>query len=599
MNPKTNYKILQVMITVLAVVAAIAILPQLNGSIFASSGDPAIVQDVSTVLEDTANTDNAQRIWYGGKSWRVWEYNRPDAQNRPGNVTLLEESGQEDVMQFTTKGYFIDHASDSNKSVNCYSISKLRAYIDEAAAKISDAERAAIIPRTLETGTYQGADTDCVIGEPVENALLWPLSTKEANELTEALRDAGTEDGWWLRSPGDITQGDYNRVAFVIGRVVSDAGDFFDDDNGVRSAFMLDLQKILFVSASEEGKSSGSDGLQKVGTNKNDDWKVTLKDDSRAGFTASMDTHSGDAFTIDYSGAATGDNEYISAVIINKEGGITYYGRIAQAAEASGQAEINTAGKMNPGDTLYLFNEQYNGDKQTDYASDLQKIFTKDGLVPDGATNNIIWLNPNGDTVTITVPDDSGEVVLGYTADADKEMHFWTDSVAAKATLTHMDGSYYDSGFNGFDLRDVAFAGESYYLHCSVVNGYGPDFQYKVNFALNDWSDEEMLVKRTVNGFKVTPKKKKAALSWEQNGAVAGYVIQYSQNKKLKKAKTRRVMKSAKNPMVNKVTITKLKSKKVYFFRIAPLTRSIDSDTGKTVFVQGKWSKIVKSKKIR
>ena len=158
--------------------------------------------------------------------------------------------------------------------------------------------------------------------------------------------------------------------------------------NGVRPAFNLNLGSVLFTSAASGGKACENEGtvnaLTAVNTYTGTEWKVTLKDDTRSEFAVDADkvlfNEETGVVTVPYSGAATGTNEYISAIITDKpvtdaSAKIKYYGRIAPASSAKGASvTINTAGKMQDGDTLYLFNEQYNGDKKTDCASGLIEI---------------------------------------------------------------------------------------------------------------------------------------------------------------------------------------------------------------------------------
>lgn len=88
---------------------------------------------------------------------------------------------------------------------------------------------------------------------------------------------------------------------------------------------------------------------------------------------------SGGTVSFSYSGAQTGTDEYLSAVVV-ENGAVTHYGRILQldgtAGGESGTASLSLpAGVTLSGNTkLYVFNEQYNGDKKTDYASDLVDI---------------------------------------------------------------------------------------------------------------------------------------------------------------------------------------------------------------------------------
>ena len=85
----------------------------------------------------------------------------------------------------------------------------------------------------------------------------------------------------------------------------------------------------------------------------------------------------------------------MSAVVVDKDGKNTHYGNIKQCksdGDASGQIEINLYGVLSCGnDTkVYVFNEQLNGDKKTDYASKLIEI-----TVPATAEHNYVWESMN------------------------------------------------------------------------------------------------------------------------------------------------------------------------------------------------------------
>lgn len=143
----------------------------------------------------------------------------------------------------------------------------------------------------------------------------------------------------------------------------------------VRAAFYLNLDSVLFTSAAEEGKESGTvgpDALTTTGTTINDDWKLTIRDDARQSFNAeTVSCFDGNSIVVKYSGATTGSNEYISAILQRDSGTVKSYGRFAQPSSESGTVTINFTEKPAVTDKLYIFNEQYNGDKKTDYSSDL------------------------------------------------------------------------------------------------------------------------------------------------------------------------------------------------------------------------------------
>lgn len=187
--------------------------------------------------------------------------------------------------------------------------------------------------------------------------------------------DVGYLDRWWLRSPGSnntMAAGiDEEGVELYEGNPVN------NKSFAVRPAFNLDLDDVLFTSAATGGKSArGMDsGLTAVQNYSGNDWKLTLKDSTRSSFAISNGKWSGNTLTFSYSGAQTGTNEYLSAVIL-ENGAITYYGRILQLTSASGTASLSLPSGVTLSDTtkLYVFNEQVNGDKRTDYASGLSAV---------------------------------------------------------------------------------------------------------------------------------------------------------------------------------------------------------------------------------
>ena len=178
---------------------------------------------------------------------------------------------------------------------------------------------------------------------------------------------------WWLRSP-------YAYVRTAVGTVFKDGNVRYSSAQNywaARPAFNLDLNAVLFTSAAEGGKSDVlvDSNLTEVGTGSTE-WKLTLKDTSRSFNASASNTlvRVGENLTVTYSGAGTGKNEYVSAMIADNSGNILYYGRIAQNS-ANGTASVEIPSDLTTGTyTLKVFSEQYNGDYKTDYASEFQDI---------------------------------------------------------------------------------------------------------------------------------------------------------------------------------------------------------------------------------
>lgn len=198
--------------------------------------------------------------------------------------------------------------------------------------------------------------------------------TDSESRIAGPSNSLGRGTRYWLRSfePWD-------RLPFMVGENASLMGDWSDNPSAVRPAMNLSTagNNILFVSAAVGGKPAG--GLTKLADYTGSDWKLTLLDSSRSGFsvttTSVSTTNYGGDIKITYSGAQTGDNEYISVLLKDDAGNPTYYGRSAALTAASGTVTIPVAAGLTAGEyTLYVYNEQYNGDKMTDLASELKNI---------------------------------------------------------------------------------------------------------------------------------------------------------------------------------------------------------------------------------
>lgn len=245
-------------------------------------------------------------------------------------------------------------------------------------------ERSTITAKT-NLGCVDGVIDD-TNSPAVPTAHLYPLSYNEAKAqgwasdvLKARYRDTGSIGWWWLRSSiNDLS-------AFCMNNDGHAYGPYVDCTYGVRPACNLDLSKVLFASAAVGGKPAG--GLRAVPNYSGNEWKLTLKNSARSGFSITTKVLSGTSATVDYAGAQTGTNEYISAMIVDN-GSVAYYGRIKSlpnAADDSGTVTIHIpSGVTLDADTqLRVFNEQFNGGRSatdaarmayTDYASELKTV---------------------------------------------------------------------------------------------------------------------------------------------------------------------------------------------------------------------------------
>ena len=347
--------------------------------------------------------------------WRVLS-------NADGQLFLLSDQNL-DVFQYHTDQEYVTWETSTMRSwLNGYGASSNSGgnsgidytednFLDNA---FSDNEQAAIVETAVVNGDNKDEDygtngeggnntTDRIFLLSLTetyNPTYFPrgtnlLSTNTAyvargGELGSGMYEVGENDWWWLRSPGF-----YNTMAAFIewedGSPVVEGNPVDNKTTAVRPAFKLDLSSVLFTSAATRGKPDG--GLTAVDAYADNEWKLTLLDSSR-NFTVSGESWDGNTLTFSYSGAQTGTNEYISA-IIEENDAITYYGRILPLSDTttgpSGTASLSLPDGVPLSETakLYVFNEQCNGDYKTDYASELQNIFPAPAQAPSITTTSL------------------------------------------------------------------------------------------------------------------------------------------------------------------------------------------------------------------
>ncbi len=262
-------------------------------------------------------------------------------------------------------------------------------------------EQGAVLESLVENedgakGSEAGADTyDKVyllsIYEVIDPGLGFPDDWKDKGGTRVALNTEYTKSkraltgtdmsgAWWLRTPGDAKNA---ANVFNEGNVFVRGGSVDNFIFAVRPAMNIDMSKVLFTSPAEDGKTSGvpgPDAMREVGSYTGSDWKLTIKDDTRPVFEASVSGPKAilkdGAVKLKYTGAATGVNEYISAMIEDTEGNILYYGNIVDNTSAdaadSGNAAFIVPADLTPGNyRILVFSEQCNGSFKTDLASNI------------------------------------------------------------------------------------------------------------------------------------------------------------------------------------------------------------------------------------
>ncbi len=400
MKPRIRKGIGILLSVVLAAVTCVGMVPQMTLTAYAAGtgknlqiGSAVLTPEMSVSYDTTYDWDSknrvttAQTVYYGSNGtqrWLVIGYNGTGAVGMSNTVTLFAEDN-------LVTGQVYHNPSDPADRSNHYGTSDIKLVVDGYYGTLfTNEEKGIILKRILATGGYSAtfnSFSDGISDASAVDADLWLLSTKEADLLKKDYRTAS--DFWWLRSPGDNVR-DAARVGFIgdVGYV----GDSVVDFRGVRPAFNLNLQSIIFTSAAAGGKSSGNpgaDALREVAAYSGNEWKLTLLDDGsanaagngHAGFNATRTdlgtVTAGNAITVSYSGAQSGSNEYVSAILVSasNENLPLYYGRIANNSASSTGTSITIPSGLADGDyKLKVFAEQYNGDNKTDLVSAFSTI---------------------------------------------------------------------------------------------------------------------------------------------------------------------------------------------------------------------------------
>ena len=332
---------------------------------------PAIMPDMGQIgVGDT--------VWFGNYSTSEYEPLEPvlwrvmgEGNNSGGNSKLLLSDRLLDSTSFYHAGFYNNQWQGSLAQTWC------TGFFTNA---LSEVEKTVLISTSKSdaayTGKYESFGTSSLIDEHVfflsaeeAESIYFPYDD-DSSRIAKELDDSNWT--WWLRSPLNVGNDDAG-IVDMDGKVSYQPTNYSGD---ARPAFNLDLDPytthLLLVSPAVGGKVSGplgADALTTVPDTDTTEWKLTLRDDSR-NFEITWAVVTSKKFIFEYVNAPVGQNEYISAILTG--GGcqpISYYGRIAQPTASSGRLTIHFPVEAADGTScLFVFSEQCNGDKQTDYA---------------------------------------------------------------------------------------------------------------------------------------------------------------------------------------------------------------------------------------
>ena len=389
----------------LALCMVVTAMPALSMDAYAAPGDPAIKLG-------TAGIPSGDKVYFGKYTdggttydvpWIVLENNKLSETTTAANtLPLLSE-------------YLLGGSAFRSSSIGSgyYSGSTLQGTMVTIYNGFDSKEKDVVADTTLKGDSMYSGEANLF------NQKLFPLSFEEAanlgwkSEILKAKSISATSGGagwWWLRSS------DSDGDAFCVDDVGNNILDLVNLALGVRPAFYLNLSSVLFSSAATGGKSSTVSTLAPVGTNSVNEWKLTLKDTERNSFNVSDVARTDTTLYIKYENAKTGSGEYISAVV-DKASNITHYAKLKALSDAGSTSGYVTITGSIPATTLYVFNEQDNGDKKTDYASDLKQVTIPTNVDAYDLSVNLTGLTSDGTPYAKMSADYSATLIpdTGYT----------------------------------------------------------------------------------------------------------------------------------------------------------------------------------------
>ena len=439
---------------ILSMICVLALcLGLLPSAAFAADGDTAIMLGTNGISGYDDSTNSYDYIYFGN-----WE--APDQYTDSGSIkwrVLDDQTNTEEPGLFLLTDRLFGEGNSAGGGV-CFDSSSPYSNVWQGSdaqawcstfytSSFSEDEQGAVLATTKTDEAYTAGKPPIPHGtsELKEDEVFF-LSAEEAENsaygfINDAARLAYFGNGnrygaWWLRSP--VEQQSNRPVAGSINRTY---GSFFGnyvntDSYSARPAFNLDLDAVLFTSAAVGGKSASGmeSGLTAVDAYDGSEWKLTLLDDSRDFDVTETDISGdpGDTITLHYTGATTGDNEYIS-VILAAESSVQYYGRIAKATTADaaeGEISLTIPDTLAEGTyTLNVFNEQCNGDYKTDYASAFETFtLTVDITAPTLSNGSATRGSETAATATFT----SSEAGTCYYIAQDTEIALTNEQIAAQ-----------------------------------------------------------------------------------------------------------------------------------------------------------------------
>ncbi len=427
---------------------------------------PATYVAAETTVQIVENIGDGQFLYYGENKWLVLDGDA-DNNGEAGMFLLSADVAASDI-QFEDSGL-----------TNVWDGSDAKAWAEAFAAEtFTEDELSAIkaVTKTDAAGTYSSLPWK---ESSLNNEQVFFLSAEEVSTYLDA-DHAAAGNGWWLRSGCADNTGIFAGAVSDIGIVgTPHVAAKYD----ARPAMNMDSSKIAMFKSVADG------------------YKVVLLDET-ADFTASADLGTPEKgytdWTVDvtYSGAMTGENACVFAVILDADGNTVYYANVAKNS-ASGTATVAMPDGLLGKYTLKLFSEQVNGGNKTDYATNAASF---DFTVDDGMGGIVSWNLALGDDLNLNfyVKADPSIVYDGYVNITVGEGNATQHKISQAAQ--DADGNYiFSANVAAAQMTDVIKLQFSIGEEKGAVHTYSVR-QYADTILVGDYDEElKALVKEMLN----------------------------------------------------------------------------------------------------
>lgn len=372
---------------------------------------------------------NYQYIWYGTESdseapilWRVLD---TQTNHKKSGMFLLSDklfgSGKNGDLSFSlTQNSNNYQGSNAQRWCQNFETNSFNAQELEGILSTTKSDGQYFVPSNpmASDGVTFGAQSNILHNDKVFLPSVEEMMNADYGFGTESSRLGRYHGGhysYWLRSPMEQETG-------FAGHVDSDGYVFHNNtlnEYTARPAFNLNSSQVLYAAAVGNGQFTDHTGLEKIQTVQSSDFRLVLKDASRAFrvTTPEITRYVGESVTLSYEGAVVSqtDNEYISVILMDSDGNPTYYGKIAPVEAANGTISFALPDDLSTGTyTLKVFNEQYNGEMSSGEASDFCDVLLtvkEETVVEPIAEVNLTVPAP----VTGRVPQKAATTESGYT----------------------------------------------------------------------------------------------------------------------------------------------------------------------------------------